>query len=86
VAAHWLARGVLPLKKQIHPGWEYNGLQNPTRKSNEKIALELLVKHLEEMFQDTSSWSTDVQVRSYHIMVERDSVRRPDQYNLSLFS
>jgi hypothetical protein len=26
VAAHWLAHRVLPLKKQIHPGWEYNGL------------------------------------------------------------
>jgi hypothetical protein len=55
VAFHWLAHGVLPLKKQIDPGWECSGLQHPTQETNEKIALELLVKHLEEMFQDTSS-------------------------------
>jgi hypothetical protein len=30
VAAHWLARGDLTLKKQVHPGWEYNGLQDLT--------------------------------------------------------
>jgi hypothetical protein len=59
-AAHWLAYGILPLKKQVHPGWEYSGLQDPTEETNEKILLELLVKHLEEMFQDTSSWPTDV--------------------------
>jgi hypothetical protein len=55
VAFHWLAHGVLPLKKQIDPGWECSGLQHPTQETNEKIAPELLVKHLEEMFQDTSS-------------------------------
>jgi hypothetical protein len=50
VATHWLARGVLPFKKQVHPGWEYNRLQDPTQETNEKISLELLVKHLEEIF------------------------------------
>jgi hypothetical protein len=50
VAAHWLARRVQPLKKQMHPGWEYIGLQDPTRESYEKIALELLMKHLGELF------------------------------------
>jgi hypothetical protein len=35
------------------------------------------VKLIDEMFQDTSSWPTDEQVRSYHIGVERDPVRRP---------
>jgi hypothetical protein len=77
VAAHWLARQVLPLKKQVHPGWEYSGLGDPTQEIDEKITPELLVKHLEEIFQDTSSWSTDEQVRPYHIGVERDPVRRP---------
>jgi hypothetical protein len=24
VAGNWLARRVTPLKKQVHPGWEYN--------------------------------------------------------------
>jgi hypothetical protein len=51
---------VLSLKKQVHLGWEYSGLQDPTRETDEKISPELLVKHLEEMFQDTSSWRTDV--------------------------
>jgi hypothetical protein len=75
MATHWLARGVLPLKKQVHLGWEYSGLQDLTRETSEKITLELLVKHLEEIFQDTSSWPTDEQVRSYHIRVEMDPVR-----------
>jgi hypothetical protein len=35
------------------------------------------MKHLGEMFQDTSSWLSDEQVRSYHIKIERDPVRRP---------
>jgi hypothetical protein len=85
VATHWLARGVPSLKKQVHMGWEYNGFQDLTRETNERISLELLVKHLEEMFQDTSNWPTDVQVRSDHIEVERDLVRHPGQYNLSYF-
>jgi hypothetical protein len=59
VAAHWLSRRVIPLKKQVHPGWEYSGLEDPTRETNVKITLEHLVKLLEEMFQDTSSWPTD---------------------------
>jgi hypothetical protein len=80
VAAHWLALRVLPLKKQVHLGWEYSGLLDLTQESNEKITLELLVKHLEEIFQDTSSWPTDEQVHSYHIGLERDLVRHPCLY------
>jgi hypothetical protein len=30
VATHWLARRVMPLKKQVHPGWEYSGVHDPT--------------------------------------------------------
>jgi hypothetical protein len=55
VATHWLARRVQSLKKQVHLGWEYNGSQDPTRETQEKITLELLTKHLGEMFQDTFS-------------------------------
>jgi hypothetical protein len=33
VAAQWLARRVHPLKKQVHPGWEYNRLQDPTQET-----------------------------------------------------
>jgi hypothetical protein len=39
VAAHWLACRVIPLKKQVHPGWEYNGVHDPTRENSEKITL-----------------------------------------------
>jgi hypothetical protein len=77
VAAHWLAYRVILLKKQVHPGWEYSGVQDPTQEKNEKITPEHLVKLLEEMFQDTTSWPTDEQVCSYHIGVERGLVRRP---------
>jgi hypothetical protein len=85
VAAHWLARQVQPLKKQIHPGWEYCGPQDPTQETRENVTLELLVKHLGEIFQDTSCWTTDEQVRSYHIVVERESVRRPSYFKLLSF-
>jgi hypothetical protein len=85
VAAHWLARWVIPLKNQVHLGWEYSGFQDPTQETSDKITLEHLLKLLEEMFQDTSCWPNDEQVRSYHIKVERDLVRRPGQYNFSCF-
>jgi hypothetical protein len=77
MAAYWLARWVLPLKKEVHPDWEYSGFQDPAQETSDKITLEHLVKLLEEMFQDTSSWPTDEQVCSYHIRVERDPVKRP---------
>jgi hypothetical protein len=76
VAAHWLARSVIPLKKHVHPGWEYSGLQDSTQETTKKIHKDLLVKLLEEMLQNTSSWPTDEQVGSKHIGVERDPVRR----------
>jgi hypothetical protein len=50
VAANWLARRVLPLKKQVHPGWEYNKFDNLTREVKDKIKSNQLVKLLEEMF------------------------------------
>jgi hypothetical protein len=50
VATHWLARRVIPLKKPVHPGWEYSGVQDLTQETNEKITLECLVKLLKEMF------------------------------------
>jgi hypothetical protein len=59
VAAHYLAHRVIPLKKQVHLGWEYIGAQDPTRENTEKIEPDHLIKLLEEMFQNISSWSTD---------------------------
>jgi hypothetical protein len=76
MAAHWLARGVQPLKKQVHLGWEYIGIQDPTHETQENMTSELLLKHLGEMFQDISSWPADEQVRPYHIGIERGPVRR----------
>jgi hypothetical protein len=77
MAAHWLALRVVPLKKQVHPGWEYSGIQDPIQETTEKITPDHLVKLLEEMFQNTSSWPTDEQVRTYHIGVDTDPVRHP---------
>jgi hypothetical protein len=50
VAANRLACGVMPLKKQVHLGWEYSGLQDPTRETTKNIRASQLVKLLEEMF------------------------------------
>jgi hypothetical protein len=50
VDAHWLTRRVQLLKKQVHPGWEYNRFQDPTWESQEKITSELLLKYLGEIF------------------------------------
>jgi hypothetical protein len=79
VNTHWIACQVQPLKKKIHLGWEYNGLQDPTWESQEKLTLEFLAKHLIELFQGTSSWPIDEQVHFYHTGVERHPVRHPDR-------
>jgi hypothetical protein len=71
------------LKKHVHLGWEYCFLQDPNR---ENISLDLLVKYLEELFQDISRWRVDEQVHSYHLGVERDPVRCPISLYLFLFS
>jgi hypothetical protein len=85
-AAHWLARRVQPLKKQLHLDWEYSGLQDLTWETQEKMSPELLVKHLGEIFQDISAWPADEQVDPYHIGIERDSVRCPTYFSLHYFS
>jgi hypothetical protein len=33
VTAHWLTCRVTPLKKQVHPGWEYSKIHDPTRET-----------------------------------------------------
>jgi hypothetical protein len=81
VAANWLAHRVTPLKKQVHPGWEYIGLQDLSRESIENIRFSKLVKLLEEMFQNTSSWPLVEEVRSYHLGMER-----PDKATLLGFT
>jgi hypothetical protein len=64
-------------EKTSSSGLEYNRLQDSNQEAQEKMTPELLVKHLGEMFQYISLWSSDEQVRSYHIGIERDPVRRP---------
>jgi hypothetical protein len=66
----------MPLKKQVHPGWEYSGLEDPTRESTDKIKVSEVLKLLQEMFNNTNNWPTPEQVRAYHLKVERDSVRQ----------
>jgi hypothetical protein len=85
VATHWLAHQIQTLKKQVPLGWEYSGLQDPTRETSENITPKLLMKHLGEIFHDTSSWSTDEQVCSNNVGVERDPVRHPYYSNFIAF-
>jgi hypothetical protein len=66
----------MPLKKQVHPGWEYNDLEDPTQESTDKTKASEVLKLLQEMFSNTSSWPTSEQVCAYHLGVERDSVRQ----------
>jgi hypothetical protein len=75
VAANWLARRVVPLKKQVHPAWEYNGLSDPTYKMSHRMTKDELEKLLDKMFTFTNSWPTPKEVRSFHIQVEHDVVR-----------
>jgi hypothetical protein len=37
MAAHWLARRVVPLKKQVHPGWEYSRVQDQLRRPARRL-------------------------------------------------
>jgi hypothetical protein len=46
VVANWLTHQVIPLKKQVHPGWEYRGVQDPTRESDDNIEVSKLIDHL----------------------------------------
>jgi hypothetical protein len=45
----------MPLKKYVHPGWEYSCLEDPTRDSTDKLKVSEVLKLLQEMFIDTSS-------------------------------
>jgi hypothetical protein len=50
VTTNWLAHWVTPLKKQVHPGWEHSGLEDPTQETTGNIGVSQLVKLLEEIF------------------------------------
>jgi hypothetical protein len=56
VAAHWLAHRVASLKKQVHPGWKYYGVQDPTQELGDNIEANKLVELLQEVFQSTNNY------------------------------
>jgi hypothetical protein len=56
MAANWLVCQVTLLKKHVHPGWEYCGVQDRTQESDNNIEANKLVDLLQEMFQSTSNW------------------------------
>jgi hypothetical protein len=66
----------MPLKKQVHAGWEYNSAQDPTWETSSNLATSKMVEFLQEMFQNINSWSTPEQVRTYHLQVARDPIRQ----------
>jgi hypothetical protein len=66
----------MALKKQVHPGWEYNGVHDPTRETFFTPRPSKILELVQERFQNTSSWPPVEQVRSYHLGVDQDPVRR----------
>jgi hypothetical protein len=76
VAANWLAHWLTPLKKQVHLGWEYDGIHDLTWETLENIRVSKMVKLQQELFTNTTSWPTVEQVCAYHIGMERDPVRQ----------
>jgi hypothetical protein len=76
VATHWLAHQVMPLKKQVHLGLEYNGVQDPTQEISITPRPNKILELLQEILQNTSSWPPAEQVHSYNLGVARDPVRR----------
>jgi hypothetical protein len=75
VATNWLARRVVPLKQQVHPGWEYSGIQDPISEVNCHITTAKLESLLKEMFQNIDGWPTPEQVHTFYIRRARDLVR-----------
>jgi hypothetical protein len=67
VVANWLAYRVVLMKKQVHPGWEYYGVQYSTQELGNNIEASKLVDLLKELFENTNNWPTPKQVRSYHL-------------------
>jgi hypothetical protein len=45
----------MPLKKQVHPGWEYSSLEDRTWESTDKIKVNKVLKLLQEMFNNTNN-------------------------------
>jgi hypothetical protein len=76
VVANCLVHLVRLLNKQVHPGWEYCGVQNPTRESGDNIEANKMIELFQEMFQNTNNWLTPEQVHTYHLQVARHPARQ----------
>jgi hypothetical protein len=42
----------------MHPGWEYSGVQDPTRETSDNIKANKMVELLQEMFENINNWLT----------------------------
>jgi hypothetical protein len=58
VATNWLVRQVTPLKKQVHPGWEYSGVEDLTSEMSDNLSATKMVEFMQEMFRNMDSWLT----------------------------
>jgi hypothetical protein len=50
VATNWLVCQVTPLKKQVHPGWEYSGVEDLTSEMSDNLSATKMVEFMQEMF------------------------------------
>jgi hypothetical protein len=85
MVANLLPGRVIPLKKRIHPSWEYNGIQDPSCETDHHILIVQLERLLEEMLQSMDSWPTPDQVPTFHIERARDLVSRLNQSSILKF-
>jgi hypothetical protein len=76
MAANWLAHRMMPLKKQVHPRWEFSGFNDPTQEAFHNLRPSKMDELLQEMFQNICSWPTPKKVPYYHIGVGQDLVRQ----------
>jgi hypothetical protein len=85
MVANWLARRVIPLRKQVHPGCEYNRISDTTCETNHHLKNTQLSKLLSEILQSTDSWPTLDQVCTFHIQTIHDAVSRFIQLSFQTF-
>ena len=55
VAFSWLGRQIQPLQKRCHAGFEYSGLDDPSRFSSEVIHLNEAMAILNDLFEGVES-------------------------------
>jgi hypothetical protein len=58
MTTNWLVCIIVPLKKLVHSGWEYNRVQDPTQETSSNLGATRMVELLQEMFQNINNWPT----------------------------